>query len=152
MRARFKPEDAKKHPWSEYAGHECLIEERSSGGDFSVMVLGQGDVGKTLKRKDPNTVINQVAWVDEDELEWVDSNLKKNMGFFDWYEENEENFCGDCGAWFPDKGRINLEADEDFVCPNEECAGRLYDSGVCPHCKVPAVNDECPECGFEFDL
>ena len=117
------------------------------------MVLGRGDVGRTLKKKDSNTVLNQVAWVDEDELDWVDSNFKKNMEFIDWYSEHKEDFCGDCLAWFPDNGKIDPETDDDYVCPNEKCPGRLYDTGM----YLPAVDkgrtyDECPECGFEFNM
>jgi hypothetical protein len=157
-RARFKPEKAKAHSWSEYAGHECLLEERSSGGDFSVMILGKGPNAPLIK-KDPNTVIGQVAWVHESELEFVDANFKVNMDFIDWYSEHEEDFCGDCGAWFPEYGSIDPKTHEDRVCPNESCPGRLYDSGHCPHCSKPPEKmvkfnkkDKCPECGFDADL
>jgi len=148
MRAKFKTDGAKNHSWTEYANHECLLKERSSGGDFSVMVLGQ----KELKKKDPKTVINEVAWVSEDELEFVDAKFKTNLDFMDWYQAHTYDFCGDCRTWFPDRGRLNPETNEDYVCPNEDCPGRLYDSGHCPHCKTKAENDKCPKCGFEFNL
>ena len=147
MRCRFISEKAKDHSWAEYAGHDVLLKERSSGGDFSVMILGQAE----LKKEDPKTVMNEVAWVSEDELEFVNSRFKANLDFMDWYEEHSDDFCGDCGAWFPDNGRLNPETDDDYVCPNERCPGRLYDSGNCPFCN-PAVklddSGKCPECDW----
>ena len=148
MRAKFKPNATGNTVWDEYADHECLLKERTSGGDFSVMVLGQ----KELKKEDPKTVINEVAWVSEDELEFVNAKFKANLDFMDWYQEHSDEFCGDCLAWFPNNGAIDPDTDEDYVCPNEDCPGRLYDSGYCPHCKTKAENDICPECGWAFDL
>jgi len=151
MRAKCKPNVNGNGIWSEFIDHECLLEERSSNGDFSVMILGQGDAGRTLKKKDPNTIVNQVAWISEAELSWVDSDLKKNIGFIDWYSENKENFCADCGAWFPDNGKIDPKTNDDYLCPNENCTGRLYDAGICPECKIPAVDNKCPKCNFDWD-
>jgi hypothetical protein len=152
MRCRFKVAWAATHSWSEYAGHECLLQERSSTGGFSVMVLGEGK-NVELKKEDPTTVVNQVAWVNEEELEHINSDFGTNLDFMDWYQEHEEDFCGDCGAWFPNSGGIDPATDEDYVCPNRECPGRLYDAGLCPHCiTVEAVDDKCPKCGFEFDF
>lgn len=150
MRCRFISKKTEDHSWAEYADRECLLKERSSGGDFSVMVLGQEE----LKKEDPKTVLNEVAWVSEDDLEFVNAKFKANLDFMDWYEEHEEDFCGDCLAWFPDRGRLDPETDEDHVCPNEKCPGRLYDSGVCPSCERPSKDGEteCPKCGFEWDL
>jgi hypothetical protein len=147
MRCKFKKAGEGEHHWREYAGQECLLQERSSGGDFSVMILGQ----KELKKEDPETVTNQVAWVDEEDLEHVNSKFKANLDFMDWYQEHEEDFCGDCGIWFPNNGRIDPVTDEDHVCPNEKCMGRLFDAGKCPYCAVEAVNDKCPECGFDLN-
>lgn len=148
MRCRFKSESHWAKDW-DWAGQEVLLKERS-GGEFSVMVLGQ----KELKREDPKTIDNEVAWVTENELEFVDDNFKANLEFMDWYQEHEDEFCSDCGAWFPDNGRIDPATDEDFVCPNKDCPGRLYDSGLCPCCKTPAPKDGdiCPECDFNWQL
>lgn len=145
MRARIKKDKENSH-FREYQGYEILLTERSSNGDFSVMVLGQ----KELKRKDPKTVISQCAWIHEDQLEFVDADLEKNLDFIDWYQEHEEDFCGDCGAWRP------LEGDEeedwtDEPCPNKKCPGRLYDEGKCPWCGIKAKDDKCDGCGFDFD-
>lgn len=152
MRCRFKPEEAKDHSWRGYAGHEVLLVERSQGS-FSVMILGKGK-NVELKREDPNTVINQVAWVDEDDLEYADSDFATNLDFMDWYQENGENFCGDCGAWFPNNGGREPDTNEDCVCPNEDCPGRLYDSGICPTCRTaaPEKGDICPKCEFDWRL
>lgn len=146
MRCRLKPEShwAKDYGWT---GKEVLLEERSQGS-FSVMVLGQQE----LKKKDPNTVINQVAWVDEDDLEFIDANFEANMEFMDWYQEHEEDFCADCGAWFPNRGVVDPATKKDYICPNEDCPGALYDAGKCPHCKIDAVDSKCPKCDFEFNL
>jgi len=150
MRCRFKPEGVKGHSWSKYGGYECLLEERS-GGSFSVMVLRKGK-NVELKKEDSDTIISQVAWVDEDDLEFVNAKFKANLDFIDWYQAHIYDFCGDCGTWFPDRGRLNPKTNEDYVCPNENCAGRLYDSGICPCCKTPAPEkgDICPECGFNW--
>ena len=152
MRCRFKPAEAEDYSWREFAGHEALLRERSSGS-FSVMVLGKGK-NVELKKKDPNTIINQVAWVDESDLEFVDADFKANLEFMDWYEEYEDCFCGDCGAWFPDNGTVDPTTDKDHVCPNEDCPGRLFDAGVCPYCRTPAPEkgNICPKCEFNWNL
>ena len=94
----------------DYGGREVLLAERTSGsGDFSVMLLGKGV--KELKRKDPNTIVNQMAWVSEEDMVWVNSDFNTNLDFIDWYQENEEEFCPDCGAWFPENGL------DDVSCP-----------------------------------
>jgi len=148
MRARFKVQEVKNHSWSDCGGCDCLLEKRSQDS-FSVMILGQ----KQLKKKDPKTVVGGVAWVNEEDLEWVDSNFKANMEFIDWYEEHEEEFCGDCGAWFPDNGCYDKKTGKDTVCPNEKCPGRLYDAGICPSCETPVPEDKsrCPKCDFNMD-
>lgn len=144
MRCKFKPESHWAKDW-DWTGREVLLESRSQSS-FSVIVLGQ----KELKKRDPKTVENEVAWVDEDDLEFVNADFETNLSFMDWYQEHKEDFCGDCGAWFPNNGRLDPKTDEDYVCPNKDCAGRLYDSGLCPHCKTEAVDDKCPECGFDW--
>jgi len=115
------------------------------------MVLGKG-TNVELKKEDSGTVINQVAWVDEEELDHINSDFDTNLDFMDWYQEHEDDFCGDCGAWFPDNGRYDPITKEDFICPNRECPGRLYDSGICPCCKTPAPEDSdiCPKCDFNW--
>jgi hypothetical protein len=99
-----------EHWRREYGGREVLLLERS-GGSFSVMLLGKGV--KKLKKKDPKTVTNRMAWVPEEDMVLIDCNFEANMDFIDWYQENEENFCGDCGVWRKDKD----------PCPNEDCPG-----------------------------
>ena len=94
----------------EYGGQEVLILERSNDS-FSVMLLGKGV--KKLKKKDPKTTEGSMAWVPEDNMVLVDRNFEDNLDFIDWYQENEENFCGDCGVWREDKD----------PCPNEDCPG-----------------------------
>ncbi len=129
-RARFltieeKPLDRKNgfvnegHWREEYGGREVLIKERSSSGGFSVMLIGEGV--KKLRKRDPRTIENEMAWVDEEDLILVDTNFDNNLDFIDWYEEHEEDFCPDCGAWFPDVGRMGA------ICPNKECPGHEFD-------------------------
>ena len=118
---------------------------KNSSNSFSVLILGQ----KELIKKDPKTVIN-TARVYEDELEFVNSDFETNLNFIDWYQRNEDGFCGDCGEW-----RNNAD-----TCPNEECFGRLYDSGLCPYCKTPKPKRghlckgkiDGKKCGFDWNF
>ena len=152
FRARIKPGTSWDKDW-EYGNREVLLVERSSGGDFSVMILKEG-VNVPLLRENDCPVRNEVAWVDEDDRELVDKDLDTNMDFIDWYQEHRDDFCGDCGVWFPNNGAIDPATDEEHVCPSEDCSGRLYDSGICPYCRTPAPEegDQCPECGFNWQL
>lgn len=120
MRCRFKDGTHWTNKYhAEFRGKECLLVERCSG-DFSVMVLGQKD----LKKKDPNTVVDEVAWVNEKCLEFVNDKFKENLDFLDWYQEHEDEFCDDCGVWFPNNGGIDPKTDECYRCPNKKCPGR----------------------------
>ncbi len=103
----FKNEESWRE---EFGGREVLLVKRSSGdGDFSVMLLGKGV--KELKRKDPHTVKDRMSWVPEEDMVLVDRDFDANLDFIDWYQEHEEEFCPDCGAWFPEN-----ETD-DALCP-----------------------------------
>ena len=62
-----------------------------------------------------------MAWIDEEDMVLVDSDFDTNLDFIDWYQEHEDEFCPDCGAWFPENGRNNV------VCPNQKCPGENYD-------------------------
>jgi len=143
----MKPKAAEAHSWAGYAGNDVLLEERSQG-EFSVIVLGQ----KELKKRDPKTVINQFAWVNEEDLEFINADFETNLNFIDWYQERKEDFCPDCGAWFPKQGGVDPETGEECVCPRKKCLGRLYDSGICPYCETPAPEDGdiCPKCEFNW--
>ena len=156
MRARFnnkKEGDGsdvwRGHPWKEYQGREALLLERSSNGGFSVMVLGKGVT--ELKKEQTGIVENQVAWVNEEGLDFINADFDTNLDFIDWYQQHKDDFCGDCLAWRPN---------QDEPCPNEDCPGRLYDEGLCPYCRTPApkraryckgeINGE--KCGFDWQL
>ena len=147
MRARFKDNTSWTDEYhKEYRGKECLLEERSNGS-FSVHILGQ----KKLIKKDPNTITGGVAWVDEECLEFVDAKFKANLEFMDWYQEHEDEFCGDCGAWFPDNGRMDGKTGDDYRCPNEKCPGNKHADGCCPWCDPNEKlnkSDKCPKCGW----
>lgn len=151
MRAKFTAEShwVKENWFSIKAGAEVLIKERSSSAGFSVMLLGQ----KELKKKDPQTVLSKYAWVSEEDLEFVDADFDTNLEFIDWYSEHEDDFCGDCGAWFPENGSMGEEAGAEPYCPNKECPGNLYNSGICPGCKTPEPEEGtvCPKCGFNWN-
>lgn len=98
-----------------YGGREVLLSERCAG-EFSVMLLGEG-VTK-LKMEASNIVEDEMAWVPESDMVWVNSNFKANLEFIDWYEENEDNFCPNCGTWFPEIGSM----DEDGIeCVCSKC-------------------------------
>lgn len=116
MRALMKP----NKEWSRFVGHEVLLDDRVCGGEFAVLVLGQ----KELKKKDPKTVINHIAWVPEKYLEFVDTYLEDNLAFIDWYRTHEDEFCPDCGIWFPYNGATDPKTGQDYICPNEDCDSR----------------------------
>ena len=144
MRCKIKPSSS----WyTKGELNEALLQERS-GDSFSFLGLGQ----KELKKEDPQTVTGGGAWINEDELEHIDSDFETNLDFMDWYQEHEEDFCGDCGAWFPENGSMGEEGHEEARCPNDKCPGNLHADGCCPFCD-PAVslnnNDECPDCGWK---
>lgn len=92
-RARIKPSSR----WGDddYANREVILAERSSGGDFSAMVLKEG-VNVPLD-KHWKTVADEIAWLHESELDLVDKNIDTNIRFMDWYHEHEDDFCPDCG-------------------------------------------------------
>lgn len=87
MRARIKDGN---HSWKCYANRECLLVQISYPGMFSIIVLPKGK--KILLQKRKSTIANAVAWVSEDNLEWVDSDFKKNFDFIEWYVDNEYEF------------------------------------------------------------
>ncbi len=100
---------------SGYGGREVLLKERSRQS-FSVMLLGEGI--KTLEKEKAGIVADEMAWIDEDDLELVDMDFDTNLDYMDWYQEHEDEFCFDCGAWFPENGRDGAS------CPNQKCPGR----------------------------
>lgn len=104
-----------EHWREEYGGREVLLLKRDDG-QFHVMLLGEG-VTK-LKKEDEHTVENQMSWVPESDMVWVNSNFKANLDFIDWYQENEDNFCPDCGAWFPMRGGMD---DNNIQCACPKC-------------------------------
>lgn len=109
-----------KSSWREDIGAaEILLKERSSGGDFAVMVLGKGI--KELEKEKSGVVVNEVAWVSEKDMELINRDFETNLDFMDWYDEHEEDFCPDCLGWFPNIGREDPKTGEDFKCPNKEC-------------------------------
>lgn len=123
--------------------NEVILQERS-GRSFSFIHLGQ----KKLIKKDPQTVIGGGAWIEEDELTFVNDNFKENLDFLDWYQEHEEDFCPDCGAWYPENGQW-----ERPPCPNPKCPGTKLEKGFCPFCEpeVKLKNDKCPKCSWDAD-
>ena len=141
MRCRIKPESS----WYEKGGFNEVLLEKRSQGTFSFLGLGQ----KELKKEDPQTVTGGGAWINEEELEHIDSNFEANLEFMDWYQEHEEDFCGDCGAWFPDNGRQGDEGYEELRCPGKNCPGNKLADGMCPFCDdEPLEDDKCGECGW----
>lgn len=88
-RARIKSER-----WEDLINHEVILTARS-GKNFHGIVLKKGINIPLIKGT--GTVIDEIAWLHPDEIEFVDDNIKANMGFVDWYKKNEDSFCGDCG-------------------------------------------------------
>lgn len=138
-----------EHSWrEEYGGREILLLERSSSGGFSFMLLGKGVT--ELKRETTGIVSGKCAWIDEDNLVLVDADFDTNLDFIDWYQENEDNFCGDCGAWFPDNmKREDPDDGDNYRCPNPECPGARWDNGECIDCGTKLTGkhgDWCNKC------
>jgi len=110
----------KESSWYEDIGEqEILLKERSSGGDFAVIVLGKGV--KELEKEKTGIVENEVAWVSERDMKLINRDFDTNLDFMDWYVEHEDDFCSDCLGWFPNNGREDPETGEDFKCPSKEC-------------------------------
>jgi hypothetical protein len=83
-----------KSHWNEmFRNHDVLLEKRS-GAEFAAIVLKKGFNGKLIKSV--VLVIGGVAWIDEQDLELVDTNLADNLKFMDWYKEVEEDICPNC--------------------------------------------------------
>lgn len=109
-RARIKPDTS----WDEYNGREVLLVEKSNG-DFSVMVLREGkDVALAKDADCP--VVNEIAWLSESEMEFVDSDLEANFDFIDWYQDNEDSFCPHCLAYCAEVVETHA-----FKCPKCGC-------------------------------
>ncbi len=107
--------------WREnYPNREVLLIERSSGGEFSVLLLVSGE-NVPLTQGGKNVVDNKVAWISEEDMELVDANFSVNLDFIDWYEEHEEYYCPDCGEWTG--GELSC-LDIDFECQNKKCPSR----------------------------
>lgn len=105
-RARIKSDR-----WDELNGHEVLLDGRS-GKEFKGVVLKEGT--NVPLAKGTGTVEDHVAWLHPDELEFVDNNLDANMDFIDWYKENEDNFCGDCGNFCDENANTCLKCGCDW--------------------------------------
>jgi hypothetical protein len=58
-----------------------------------------------------------MAWIPEEDMKLINADFDTNLDFMDWYQEHEGDFCPDCGAWFPDRGRIDPSTDKEFECP-----------------------------------
>ncbi len=69
--------------WNEYKGHDVLLTGRSPSGGLSALLLNK-DV-KGLKKGHYEDVMGEVAWINEEELEFVDSNLSVNLDFIEEY-------------------------------------------------------------------
>jgi hypothetical protein len=105
-----------------YAGHEVLLKERNSNGDFAVMILGKNV--KELEKEKSGIVENEIAWVSESALELVDKDFDTNLDFMDWYEQHENDFCPDCLAWFPGNSGFmgkDPKTGKYLKCPNKKC-------------------------------
>ena len=102
-----------------YGGYEVLLKERNSSGGFGVMILGKGV--KNLEKEKSGIVENEVAWVEEEDMELINSDFDTNLNFIDWYRCHTYDFCPDCLDWFPDNGREDPKTGEDFRCPNKDC-------------------------------
>jgi len=81
--------------WEEFKGQDVLISKRN-GNKFNVIVLASGVKEITLE---PSLFEDEAAWFSLDELEFVDNNLEANMAGINWYQEHQDEYCPDCGAY-----------------------------------------------------
>jgi hypothetical protein len=115
-------------------GKHALLQERSNGS-FSILTIGDRWKNKRILPKKTTGVIDgAAAWVNEDAMEFVNADFEANMDYLDWYQEHEDDFCGDCGEWFPKRGATDPKTGKDCRCPNKECPGARWDNVECPHC------------------
>jgi hypothetical protein len=109
--------------WGEdYGEYEVLLTERSPNSGFAAIVLCKGV--KELEKEKSGIVENQVAWIPESALELIDGDFEANLDFMDWYEGHKDDFCGDCGAWFPGNDGLtgkDPKTGEYLKCPNKDC-------------------------------
>ena len=98
-------------------GQHAFLQERSAGSsDFSILTIGNKWKNEHILPKETTGVIDGGgAWVKEDEMEFVNADFEVNLDYMDWYQEHENDFCGDCGTWRPDA--------EGTICPNKDCPG-----------------------------
>ena len=160
MRAKIKAVKKTKEGYdgrwgAEYPNRHVLLQERSSGGDFSVMLIGKEFENERILPKETTGVIeNQMAWVHSSELEFVNADFDVNLDYMDWYQEHENDFCGDCLAWHPKRGIRNPETGKDYRCPNPECPGGRWDNGECPDCGTKLTGkheDYCKKCKVHME-
>ena len=91
----------------EYAGYNVILTERS-GGQFSAIVLAENS---SVYELNENSYENEIAWLDEEDLEIVNIDTNRNMEFVRWYEDTKDNICPDCGTYTE-----NLYEDENVKC------------------------------------
>lgn len=96
-----------KSNFPEYTGYNVILNERS-GSQFSAIVLAKNS---SVYELNENSHENEIAWLDEEELEIVNTNIKRNMKFVRWYEDNKENNCPLCGTY------------TENLCENAKCKG-----------------------------
>jgi hypothetical protein len=131
-------------------GKHALLQERSSSGGFSILTIGDKWKNERILPKETTGVIDGGgAWVDEDVMEFINADFDVNLDYMDWYQENEDNFCGDCGEWFPNRGVTDPKTGKDYRCPNKKCPGGRWDNGECPDCGTKLSGkheDYCKKC------
>lgn len=138
------------HFWNKYEGGKHALLQERSGGSFSILTIGEKWKNDRILPKETTGVIDGGgAWVDEEEMEFVNADFEANLDYMDWYQEHEDNFCGDCGEWFPNRGATDPKTGKDYRCPNKECPGGRWDNGECPHCGTELTGkykDYCRDC------
>jgi hypothetical protein len=136
------------HWRAEYGGQHVLLKERSGG--FSVMLIGKKYTNERILPKETTGVIeNEMAWISENDLIFVNADFDINLDYMDWYQENEDNFCGDCGEWFPNRGSTDPKTGKNYRCPNKKCPGGRWDNGECVDCGTKLTGkheDWCKKC------
>ena len=125
----------------DYGGQQVLLQERGSDSSFSVMLIDKKFADERILPKETTGVIeNEMAWISESDLVFVNADFDANLDYMDWYQEHEHDFCGDCGEWYPNRGER---------CPNKKCPGARWDNGECPHCGTELTGkykDYCRDC------
>lgn len=105
-KCRFKKKCEQGKQWGN--GDDFILETRSRGsGDFSVIFI---DPNANMIVRNWKDVHGSLAWVDEDDMELVNTDINTNIRYIDWWSVKETEVCCDCGDELAVEGEANCAA------------------------------------------